>query len=147
MKVLIVDDCPVSLEIASVLLSGSGLDVVTSHSINKVLDVAPDLIVLDLYMPDKSGVDVCRQLKSDSETSDIPVIMLSSSYDIIDKSACFNAGAIDYLEKPIGREALINAINAYASIGVMVKASKRIHRGNTSDTEQEEHRRDTIPDS
>ena len=147
MKVLIVDDCSVSLEVVNVLLEGSGLAVTTSHDISGVIEVNPDLIVLDLYMPNRSGIDICRQLKSDSETSDIPVVMLSNSYDSIDKVACFNAGAIDYLEKPIGREALINAINAYASIGVMVKASKRIHRGRPSDTKQEGHRRDTVPDS
>ena len=144
MKVLMVDDCPLTLATMEGLLSGCGIDVVYSHSIDVALDLCPDLIILDLYMPDKSGIDLCSQLKSCPYTSDIPVVILSSSYDRVDKENCFGVGAIDYLEKPIGREGLINAINTYGSIGVMVNTSKRIHRGSGNDTKEEGNSRDTI---
>lgn len=142
MKVVFIDDCPVSLETIGLILEDSPHEVFLKHTPEGISSINPDLVVLDMYMPDRSGLDVCRQLKLDEVTRDIPVIMLSSSFDRKDKMDCFGAGAIDYLEKPIGREALINAINAYASIGVVVKASKHIQQGLRDDTREEADCRD-----
>jgi len=61
----------------------------------------PDLVLLDIMMPGMDGYEVCRQLKSDSHTSDIPVIFLTSKSDIADEEKGFELGAVDYITKPI----------------------------------------------
>lgn len=123
------------------------MDVVVTTSTGGSIKVEYDLVILDLYMPNKSGLDLCRQIKRNSNTKDIPVVMLSGSYDIADKEACYEAGAIDYLEKPVGRSTLINTINTYANLGVMAKAVKRIQRGIEADANEKEDRRDSVSDN
>jgi two-component system, cell cycle response regulator len=104
LKVLIIDDDLSALEVAKARLSKEGLDIVCAQGGVKGLKAArteePDLILLDLDMPDLSGFDVCRSLKSDSELCMIPVLFLSSSTTAEDKIAGLDLGAVDYVTKP-----------------------------------------------
>jgi putative two-component system response regulator len=73
---------------------------------NKALQIAfsnepPDLILLDIIMPAMDGYEVCRRLKSDSQTAGIPVIFLTAKSDIADELKGFELGAVDYIAKPI----------------------------------------------
>ena len=104
MKVLIIDDDPSALEVAKARLSKEGLDILCAQGGVLGLKAArtedPDLILLDLDMPDISGFDVCRSLKSDGELCMIPVLFLSSSTTAEDKIAGLDLGAVDYVTKP-----------------------------------------------
>ncbi len=104
MKVLIVDDSPEALALAKARLAHEALDVVTADCGTKGLEMArsekPDLILLNVDMPDMSGFDVCRTLKADKDLYMIPVIFLSGLDDAKDKVEGLNIGAVDYVTKP-----------------------------------------------
>jgi two-component system, cell cycle response regulator len=103
-KVLIIDDDPNALEVAKARLKKEELEIVCAQGGVLGLKAArteePDLILLDLDMPDISGFDVCRTLKADSELCMIPVLFLSSSTTADDKIAGLDLGAVDYVTKP-----------------------------------------------
>jgi len=104
MKVLIIDDSPDALAIARARLAKEGMEILCAESGRAGLDAAkqtpPDLILLDLDMPDMSGLDVCRTLKADVDLCMIPVIFLSGVCGHEDKIAGLDLGAIDYITKP-----------------------------------------------
>jgi len=103
-KVLIIDDDPDALEVAKARLTKEGLDIVCVQGGVLGLKAArreePDLILLDLDMPDISGFDVCRSLKADTELCMIPVLFLSGSTTPEDKIIGLDLGAVDYVTKP-----------------------------------------------
>ncbi len=104
MKVLIVDDSEDALRLARRRLEPEGVDIVCAGSGKEGLRVArqekPDLVLLDLNMPDISGSEVCRLLKGDPELAPIPVIFLSGSGSAEDKVRGLDLGAVDYVTKP-----------------------------------------------
>ncbi len=104
MKILIIDDDPDALEVARIRLAKEGLEIVCTDGGASGLKMArhekPDLILLDVDMPDMSGFDVCRALKSDAEVCMIPVLFLSGSASAEDKIQGLDLGAIDYVTKP-----------------------------------------------
>jgi diguanylate cyclase (GGDEF)-like protein len=104
MKVLIVDDDVDSLAIAQFRLKEEGYIIDTAVSGDEGLAAArirnPDLILLDVQMPGRSGFEVCAELKSDRKLSNIPVIFLSAADDICEKVKGLDLGAVDYVTKP-----------------------------------------------
>ena len=104
MKILIIDDDPDALEVAKTRLTKEGLEIVCAGGGISGLKVArlekPDLILLDLDMPDMSGFDVCRNLKADAELCMIPVLFLSGTSAGEDKIQGLDLGAVDYVTKP-----------------------------------------------
>ena len=98
------DDSELVRKLVIDVLSRSGFDVVTADSGESALMLLasdlPDLVVSDVSMPGMDGYELCRQLKSDSRTASIPVIMLTSRSLIEEKVRGFEAGADDYLVKP-----------------------------------------------
>jgi diguanylate cyclase (GGDEF)-like protein len=103
-KVLIIDDDPASLEIAQIRLAKEPLDILCAEGGVVGLEMArreaPDLILLDVDMPDMSGFEVCHALKTDLELCMTPVLFLSGSNDAEDKIQGLNLGAVDYIAKP-----------------------------------------------
>ena len=111
-EILIVDDAPEMLDILTRVLERAGHRVRASLTGRDALDQArsrlPDLIVLDVNMPDMSGFDVCRQLKADPRTSPVPVLFVSGAGELESKLEGFDVGGVDYLTKPIqAREAVV----------------------------------------
>ncbi len=104
MKVLIIDDDPDSLAVAKLRLRKDGHILISAPSGEEGLQMAasedPDLILLDVQMPGKSGFQVCEELKSDSRLRNIPVIFLSAADDIKEKVRGLDLGAVDYVTKP-----------------------------------------------
>jgi len=104
MKVLIIDDDRDALEVAKIRLVKECLNIVCADGGVRGLEAArserPDLILLDLDMPDMSGFDVCRALKADQELCMIPVLFLSGSAGAEDKVRGLDLGAVDYVTKP-----------------------------------------------
>ena len=102
--VLIVDDTPTNVSVVSGVLKDNFRTKVATNG-EKALAIAtgpekPDLILLDVMMPGMDGYEVCRRLKADPKTSDIPVIFLTAKTDSIDEEKGFEVGAVDYIHKP-----------------------------------------------
>jgi putative two-component system response regulator len=103
--VLVVDDMPDNLTLITSLLKDLCRVKIATHG-NRALQIAfsnepPDLILLDVMMPEMDGYEVCRHLKSDSQTAEIPVIFLTAKSEIEDELKGFELGAVDYIVKPI----------------------------------------------
>lgn len=103
-KILIVDDDADSLKLIGLMLQRQGYEIIAANTGQQALDRAtaerPDLVILDIMMPDMDGYDVCRRLRHDSATQAIPIIMFTAKTMVDDKVAGFEAGADDYLTKP-----------------------------------------------
>jgi PAS domain S-box-containing protein len=110
-KILIVDDEPNNLRFLSQVLTAKGYQVQRAISGKLVLDAKflppPNLILLDIKMPDMDGYEVCRQLKAKPDTRDIPIIFISACNNVIDKVKAFKVGAVDYISKPFEVEEVI----------------------------------------
>ncbi len=104
MKILIIDDSTDALRVAKTRLAREGLDILCAEGGIPGLELArhenPDLILLDLDMPDMTGFDVCRELKADQDMCMIPVLFLSGSTTAEDKVKGLDLGAVDYVTKP-----------------------------------------------
>jgi len=118
-KILIVDDEEDILDLVDLSLTADGFDVITARSgpeaLEKVKEEMPDLILLDISMPDMDGYEVMRRLKGDRRTSSIPIIMLTAASDKRDKVRSFSAGADDYVVKPFDADELTARIEAVLS--------------------------------
>jgi len=116
MKVLIVDDSPEALALAKVRLAKEGLELLCADGGRVGLEMArrwrPDLVLLDVNMPDMSGFEVCRELKADQELCMIPVIFLAGSSKPEDKVKGLDLGAVDYVTKPFDAFELRARVNA-----------------------------------
>jgi CheY-like chemotaxis protein len=116
-KLLIVDDNDHLREIFRALLQFSGyqtFDAATGiEAIDKACSMQPDLILMDINLPDMSGIDVVRAIRGNPQTSQIPIIGLSAvlARDLRDKA--LQSGMVDYLEKPISAELLRSKIEAH----------------------------------
>ena len=102
--ILVVEDEPAQREVLAYNIAAEGFDVLTADSGDEALLIAretpPDLIILDWMLPNVSGIEVCRQLKSGTQTARIPVIMLSARSEEVDKIRGLETGADDYVTKP-----------------------------------------------
>ncbi len=102
--VMVVDDAPANIQIVnSILKDLYKIRIATSGA--KAFELAkvtplPDLILLDVVMPEMDGYEVCTQLKLDPETKDIPVIFLTGQTEVEDETKGFDVGAVDYIHKP-----------------------------------------------
>ena len=117
---LIVDDKPQNLRLLSDFLAEQGFDLMLTRSgaqaLDKVRLATPDLVLLDLRMPEMDGFEVCRRLKADPATADIPVIFMTAEDDIKAKVEGFALGAVDYITKPVQREELVARIQHHLQL-------------------------------
>lgn len=103
-NILVVDDTPANLNVLSSILTQQGYKVRPANSGELALMVvqhaAPDLILLDIQMPGLDGLEVCKRLKEQDQTRNIPIIFISALDDVLDKVEAFEAGGADYITKP-----------------------------------------------
>lgn len=108
---LVVDDNPANLEIATDYLAEYGFKVLVARSgevgLERAQRAQPDMILLDVMMPGINGFETCERLKADTETQDIPVIFMTALTETEHKVAGFQAGAVDYIIKPIEKSELL----------------------------------------
>jgi two-component system alkaline phosphatase synthesis response regulator PhoP len=113
-KILVIDDEVYILHILDFSLGAEGFEVISANNgelgVEKAKQEKPDLIVLDIMMPVLDGYETCRRLKRESETKDIPVILLTAKGRDVDKRLGFEVGAIDYIVKPFSPSRLIERI-------------------------------------
>lgn len=114
--VLLVEDEPAQREVLGYNLEADGFRVVTAgngeEALMMVAEAPPDIIVLDWMMPNVSGIEVCRQLKTRSETRGIPIIMLSARSEEVDRVRGLETGADDYVIKPYSLVELMARVRA-----------------------------------
>jgi DNA-binding response OmpR family regulator len=114
-KLLVADDLVPIRQMVRITLSTQGWTIVEAKNGNEALEMTrsekPDLVLLDVDMgPGPNGFDVCRQIKADETTKDIPVVMLTAHESDSDRAIGFAAGATQYLTKPFGPLELIDTI-------------------------------------
>src|SRR5689334_8323202 len=130
-KILIVDDDLDSLKLIGLMLQRHGYEVVAANSGTQALAKAtndhPNLIILDVMMPDMDGYEVCRRLRANNDTRPIPIIMFTTKTLVDDKVTGFEAGADDYLTKPTHPAELASRVKA-------VLARSQAQRRTASDT-------------
>ena len=123
-KILLVDDDPDFVEAVSLILKSKKFDVVTAYNgiegLNKVTSEKPDLIVLDVMMPEKNGYAVCKELKSNSQLSHIPVLLLTAVASQVPTTRYtqemgLETEADDYLDKPVEPNVLVKRIESLLS--------------------------------
>jgi diguanylate cyclase (GGDEF)-like protein len=110
-KILIVDDQPDNTKLLSVILAFQGYEVAECNRGKLAVDLVkanpPDLILLDVSMPEMNGFEVCQILKSDRLTQDIPIIFISAFREVNNKTQAFNLGGNDYITKPFQMEEVV----------------------------------------
>ncbi len=120
--ILVVDDMPQNIRILGSVLRNNDYDVAVVVSGQEALDFAretpPDLILLDIMMPDMDGYETCHRLKADPFTADIPVIFVSALRETDDKVIGFEAGAVDYITKPFSKDEVLARVRAHLELGM-----------------------------
>jgi len=110
-KILVVDDEPDAVELVEFNLRGAGFDVITAgngdEALKKARTFAPDLILLDLMLPEVDGLEVCKILRRDPATSAVPIIMLTAKAAELDRVLGLELGADDYVTKPFSPRELV----------------------------------------
>jgi DNA-binding response OmpR family regulator len=110
-RVLIVDDDPDIIKLVTYNLNHAGFHVTSAGNGRKAMDTVrkqpPDLIILDLMLPDIDGMEVCRTLRQQQSTRKIPIIMLTARSEEIDRVIGFELGADDYVQKPFSTRELV----------------------------------------
>ncbi|NEO87192.1 MAG: diguanylate cyclase [Spirulina sp. SIO3F2] len=113
-NILIVDDLPDNLRVLSEILEGQAYKVRKAingkTAIRSAQSTPPDLILLDIKMPEMDGYEVCAALKADIRTQDIPIIFISALDDVLDKVRAFQVGGVDYVTKPFHAEEVLARI-------------------------------------
>ena len=139
-SVLIVDDSPENLSLMTGLLISHytvKTATVSAHVMKIAITEQPDVILLDIMMPDLDGYEVCRRLKADSLTREIPVIFLTSSTDPESEQLGMSVGAVDYITRPLTPAILMSRVKAH----FMVAASAKTMRINNDYLELEVSKR------
>lgn len=125
-SILVVDDTPANLTLMTGLLQGT-YQVRAAISGHKALKIAgsdsqPDLILLDIMMPEMDGHEVCRRLKADPKTAEIPIIFLTAMSEIHDEEKGLKLGAVDYITKPVSPPIALARIHTHITIYQQRKA-------------------------
>lgn len=127
-KILVVDDEAILVETIAYNLEQAGYQVITVADGASALEAArretPDLVILDIMLPEMDGLEVCRQLRRESNTSTTPIMMLTAKADEIDKVVGLEIGADDYITKPFGRRELLARVRALLRRADYVPPSK-----------------------
>ena len=141
-NILAVDDTPASLKLLSDILSDEGYNVRPARSGELALESAfitpPDLFLLDICMPNMDGFEVCRQLKANPKTRNIPVVFLSALSEVDEKVRGFSLGAVDFVTKPFQREELLARVHTHLEMHHLRTHLEKLVAERTDDLELSE---------
>lgn len=117
-KIMVVDDEPDTVDLVALVLEGEGYEIMPAYNGREALDmlndIKPDLILLDIMMPDIDGWDVYQSICENEKTKDIPVVMLTAKAQSIDKMIGLHVVGVDgYITKPFGRRELVDCVKAH----------------------------------
>ncbi|ERT09674.1 diguanylate cyclase domain protein [Lyngbya aestuarii BL J] len=129
--ILIVDDQPANLRLLSRLLTRKGFEVRQAINGTMALQAVqaklPQLIMLDIMMPDLDGYEVCSRLKADPKTADVPIIFLSALDDVFDKVKAFTVGAVDYISKPFQSQEVLARVQHHLALQAMNQSISKLN--------------------
>lgn len=115
-KVLLIEDEPNIIEAVSFILSRDGWDVKTHSNGHDAVDAVrnrtPDLIILDVMLPGKSGFDILKEIRSDQQFAQTPVLMLTARGQVKDREMAEKAGASRYMTKPFSNAEVLDAVRS-----------------------------------
>ena len=118
--ILIVDDTPANLRVLAQLLTAHGYRARPvpsgAYALSSLQTALPDLILLDIMMPEMDGYELCRLLKTQPETRDIPIIFISALDETFDKVKAFTAGGVDYISKPFQDEEVLARVETHLAL-------------------------------
>jgi CheY-like chemotaxis protein/MinD-like ATPase involved in chromosome partitioning or flagellar assembly len=132
-KILVVDDEPNVLRLIGYALQIEGYEIVTAETgveaLNKVETEGPDLVILDIMLPDLSGIEVCQQLRNKARMIDLPIIMLSARTQVPDKIKGLEAGADEYVTKPVDSDEMVARVAALLDRTRQLRQAQPVQRG------------------
>jgi putative two-component system response regulator len=134
--ILAIDDTPENLDvIKGILVPTYAVKAATRGAIGLKIAASqtPDLILLDIMMPDMDGYAVCAQLKSNPDTAGIPVIFVTAMSDILDEQRGFDAGAVDYITKPIQPAIMLARVASHLALADQQRACERMVQQRTAE--------------
>ena len=124
-QIAVVDDTAANLYLLCNLLEDAGYDVRSfprgKLALEGIASSVPDLVLLDIHMPEINGYEVCEKLKADELTQNIPVIFISALNEIFDKVKAFQVGGVDYISKPFQSEEVLARVSTHVSLYQMKK--------------------------
>ncbi|KAF0140521.1 MAG: response regulator receiver [Stygiobacter sp.] len=131
-RILVIDDFPDNVFLLQDRLEREGYEVIKAYNgemgIQKAIEEKPDLILLDVMMPDISGFDVCKKLSTTDGTNLIPIILLTALTEVEDIKTGLQAGAFDYIKKPFNKTELIARISSALRFSEMNKLLVEIEK-------------------
>jgi putative two-component system response regulator len=138
-RLLIVDDEPTNIHILSNILS-SDYEIRAANNGERAIEAAlsqsPDLILLDMIMPDIDGLTVCRRLKENEATKDIPIIFVTSMSDPANEEMGLDAGAVDYISKPVSPPIVKARVKIHLQNRLTVRFLEGLLSSNTTSIEE-----------
>lgn len=128
-RVLIVDDAPVNLDLLRSLLEPKGCHIFFATTGEMALEIAPgshpDIILMDVMMPDMDGFETCSRLKRLEWLSDVPVIFITAKTDVSDLAKGFEVGGVDYITKPVKQQEVHSRVGAHLKIKRLIEQQKK----------------------
>ena len=128
--ILIADDTEQNVELLQAYLDDLGCTVVAAYdgqeTLDKVAEARPDLILLDIMMPKMSGFEVCRKLKADPATADVPICMVTALTEEGDIERAVDAGTDDFISKPVNRWELLTRVRSLLRVRHLQNELERI---------------------
>jgi len=141
--IAVVDDEPDIVELISIHLIKSGFDIKRFHDGDTFYEYLktgiPDLVILDLMLPDADGLDICRVVKNQTQTAAVPIIMLTAKGEETDKIIGLELGADDYITKPFSPKELVARVRAVLRRGSEPQISKILRVGETLRIDSDRH--------
>ncbi len=134
-RILVVDDTPANIQTVAAILKGQGYQLSVATNGKQALDVLekvrPDLILLDVMMPELDGFETCRRIKSAEAWRDIPIIFLTAKTETADLVKGFEMGAVDYVGKPFNAHELLARVNTHLTVDQLRRslAAKNVELG------------------
>ena len=129
-RILIVDDTPANIQTLIAILKEKGYQISVATNGRQALEVLqrirPDLVLLDVMMPEMDGFETCERIKSSPEWHDIPIIFLTSKTDTHDIVHGFELGAVDYVGKPFNPHELLARVNTHLTVDRLRKENERL---------------------
>lgn len=134
-RILVIDDLPENVFMLQERLEHEGYEALTAYDgksgIEKAITEIPDLILLDVMMPDINGFEVCKTLVNDSRTSAIPIILVTAKTGAEDTKEGLNAGAYDYIKKPFNKVELLARVRSALKLSEANKLLVEVEKRNT----------------
>ncbi len=134
-RILVIDDLPENVFLLQDRLETEGFEILTAYDgksgINKAVSELPDLILLDVMMPEMNGIEVCKTLVNNPSTANIPVILVTAKSGAEDTKEGLEAGAFDYIKKPFNKIELLARINSALKLSEAQKKYLEAEQKNT----------------